>query len=138
MIVTSPSVAGYRRGVRIRDIALPLTLLVTLACGSSSSSAGKTVKDQAGRTCTVPPTGLTISCDPQPQKTCSGGASACFVTGVADTDAGAATIGPAAVCAACCSGNSSTSGPGDCSQIVCKTADDCPQASTKCNNGGCY
>jgi len=108
------------------------------ACGGDSSS-GKQVKDQSGRTCTIPVTGMTLSCDatPQPQAGCSAGATACFVEGVGDTG-GAAVIGPAAVCAACCKGNTSTSVGGDCSPIVCKTVDDCPHGSTKCENSACY
>lgn len=118
-----------------------VTLLAGLVACSSSDSSGKTVKDQAGRTCTIPESGsLTISCDatPQPKMACTGGASACFVQGLGDTPGGAAVLGPAAVCAACCSGNQSISSGGDCSPIVCKTADDCPHGDTKCTNGQCF
>src|SRR3954449_7342274 len=86
-----------------------------LAC-SSSSNDGKTVKDQAGRTCTIPAEGMTLTCDatPMPHKACAGGSTACFVQGIGDT-ASVAIIGPSAVCAACCAGNTSTSTSGDCS-----------------------
>jgi hypothetical protein len=122
-----------------RNVILALTLMTALlAC--SSDDSGKTVKDQAGRSCTIPDTGMTLSCDakPQPKAACTNGATACFVQGVGDTGTGAATIGPSAVCAACCNGNQSTSTGGDCSPIVCKTVDDCPHGDTKCTNGQCF
>ncbi len=119
------------------SFAIALVGVVAAAC---SSSSGVTVKDQAGRTCTVPDTGsLTISCDQTPSPTggCSGGATACFVLGDAPSGS-TAVIGPRAVCAACCSGNNSTSNGGDCSPIVCQTLADCPHGSTSCDNGGCH
>jgi hypothetical protein len=105
----------------------------------SSSSDGQSVKDQAGRTCTIPSTGMTLSCNaaPMPHAACTGGATACFVKGVADTTT-PAQIGPSAICAACCNGNSATSTGGDCSPIVCKTVDDCPHGDTRCEGGACY
>jgi hypothetical protein len=120
-------------------ISISIVLALVLACGSSSQS-GKSVKDTANRTCTIPDEGMTLSCDqpPKPGSACTGGASACFVQGVMASSTGAAVIGPAAVCAACCNGNTSTSGPNDCAQIVCHTVDDCPHGSSKCNNGGCF
>jgi hypothetical protein len=122
---------------RLAALASSLIFAFTLACGDSSDE--RTVTDQAGRTCTIPPSGsLTIDCDatPMPKSACSGSATACFVTGVVDSST--AMIGPAAVCAACCEGNQSTSSEGDCSQIVCKTVDDCPLGSSECKDGGCY
>jgi hypothetical protein len=118
------------------QIAIFSILCLAVAC--SSGGSGKTVKDQAGRTCTVPDTGLTLSCDktPMPMNGCSGGSTPCFVQGVASSTT--STIGPSAVCAACCSGNSATSGANDCSQITCTALNDCPQGSTKCESGGCY
>jgi hypothetical protein len=114
-----------------------LLLFVVSAC--SSDGSGKTVKDKAGRTCTIPSSGHDFTCDqaPQPVGGCSAGATACFVQGLDDTTT-PTHIGAAAVCAACCTGNSSSSGPGDCSAIVCTTVDDCPYGSTQCNAGGCY
>jgi hypothetical protein len=118
-----------------------LAAFLVFAC-SSSSSSGKTVKDQAGRSCTIPDTGgLTVSCDkaPQPAAGCTGGATACFVQGYAPGPTGSVVLGPAAICAACCSGNQSVSSGGDCSPIVCATLDDCPaHGFTMCTNGGCY
>ena len=116
-----------------------LTAALLAAC-SSSTSDGKTVKDQAGRTCTIPSSGsLTISCDatPMPKTACAGGATACFTKGVSSTG-GVGSPQQSAVCAGCCSGNTSVSNGADCSPIVCKTVDDCPRGDTKCENGRCY
>ena len=107
------------------------------ACGSSGDE--RTVTDQAGRTCTIPASGsLTIECDatPMPKNACSGGATACFMTGVVNSSPG--MIGPEAVCAACCDGDESVSSEEDCSQIDCTTIDDCPLGTTECKNGGCF
>lgn len=126
--------------LRLSLLAFALTAGLLAAC-SSSSSDGQTVKDQAGRTCTIPPSGsLTISCDatPMPKMACTGGASACFVKGVAPTGGGVGTPAQSAVCAGCCSGNSASSNGADCSPIVCKTVDDCPHGDKKCENGTCY
>jgi hypothetical protein len=123
---------------RRASLASVLLLACALAaCGGSSDD--RTVKDKAGRTCTIPSSGsLTIECDamPMPANACTGSSSACFVTGVVDTTT--TMIGPAAVCAACCAGNQSTSSEGDCSQIVCTTIDDCPLGTTECKDGGCF
>lgn len=123
---------------RFAALASSFLLAVAFAaCGDSSD--GRTVEDQAGRTCTIPASGsLTIECDatPTPKNACSAGATACFVTGVVDSTPG--MIGPAAVCAACCEGTQSTSNEGDCSQIVCETLDDCPLGTSECKDGGCF
>ncbi|MFT3764033.1 MAG: hypothetical protein QM820_00685 [Minicystis sp.] len=112
-------------------------ILSLSACGGSS--ADRTVKDEAGRTCSIPESGsLTISCDaaPAPSTACTGSAAACFVTGTVGNTT--SMIGPAAVCAACCDGNQSSSVEADCSPIVCETLDDCPLGTTECKDKGCY
>lgn len=122
---------------RLSALASSLLLAFAFACNDSGDE--RTVTDQAGRTCTIPPSGsLTIACDatPTPTNACSAGAKACFVTGVVGGTT--SMIGAAAVCAACCAGNQSSSSEGDCSQIVCETIDDCPPGTSACKDGGCY
>jgi hypothetical protein len=122
-----------------RLVALVSSLVLGFAFACGDSSDDRSVTDQAGRTCTIPASGsLTIECDatPMPKNACSGGANACFVTGVADSTT--SMIGPAAVCAACCEGNQSSSSEGDCSAIVCETIGDCPLGTKECKDGGCY
>ena len=101
------------------------------ACGGPSSD--RTVKDEAGRTCSIPEVSLTYSCDatPQPSLTCTAAETPCFSRGTIGD------VGPAAVCAACCMDSQATTTPADCSQIVCATVDDCPPGSTQCQGGGC-
>lgn len=113
--------------------------LLASCSGSSGSSGGRTLKDQAGHTCTIPPSGTrTISCDatPVPGSPCVRGASPCFAK---DGIANPVFSGPpnSGVCAACC-------GPGDlvsntdCSPVVCKTVDDCFADDHYCQSGLCY
>jgi len=109
---------------------------ILLACGSDDSGSGypsQTVKDKLGRTCTTGE-GLTASCDqePKPVAACKATAKACFTIGTSGD-----ASGPAAVCAGCCEGNTSTSVRTDCAAITCTAATDCPSPYGRCLNGEC-
>lgn len=116
--------------------AVALVGVVLLACGSDDDAGGypsKTVEDELGRICTTGE-GLTATCDrePRPAAGCKTTATACFTIGTAGD-----ASGPAAVCAACCEGNTSTSVRTDCAAITCATAADCPSPYGRCLNGEC-
>lgn len=109
---------------------------VCIACGSDDEGSGyptQTVKDKLGRTCTTGE-GLSATCDqePKPAGGCKTTAKACFTIGTSGD-----ASGPAAVCAGCCEGNTSTSVRTDCAAITCATATDCPSPYGRCLNGEC-
>jgi hypothetical protein len=107
-----------------------------VACSSSDDGGSrptKQVKDKLGRTCTIGDT-LTASCDqePKPAAGCKTTATACFTVGTSGD-----ASGPAAICAGCCEGNTSTSVRTDCAAITCATAADCPTEYGRCLNAEC-
>lgn len=119
----------------VRPTALLGLCLLAWACGGDDSSGPPKleVKDKAGRECTIGAADE-VSCDqdPMPSAGCPSGANACFqLSSTGDA------AGPAAICAACCQGSTSTSVAVDCSEITCATDDDCPSTFGRCLNGAC-
>lgn len=107
-------------------------MVTVAACGASDDTPpGVEVRDQAGRTCTIPVEGE-VTCDaiPSPLAGCTGGTTPCFLLGTTG-DAG----GPGAICAACCGGSSTTIEIEDCSPLTCEDASDCPAEFGRCVSG---
>lgn len=86
-----------------------------------------------GRSCTLE-SAAEVTCDqpPAPAGGCQSGETACYQLGTTGD-----ASGPGAICAACCKGNTSRSMAGDCSNLVCSTADDCPPSYGRCLNNVC-
>lgn len=109
-------------------------VLILAACGGGEDGPPPlAVEDMLGRKCEITIED-NVTCDqsPMPSMACKTGETACFQVGTTDNAAG-----PGAICAACCSGNSSRSVAGDCSNIVCSSAEDCPVVYGRCVNSVC-
>ncbi len=107
----------------------------SLACGDDGDGGppAQEVEDMLGRSCMLLSAAeVTCDQDPMPAAGCPSGTTACFQLGTTDNAAG-----PAAICAACCGPSSSTSTRGDCSNLVCSSADDCPPQYGRCMSGIC-
>jgi hypothetical protein len=108
-----------------------------LACSSDDDEGegGPTVRvtDLSGRTCSVE-NAADVECDepPEPADGCSDGAEACYSLGTTGD-----ASGPAAICAGCCSGNSSISAEEDCIEVTCADASTCPSPYGRCLNNRC-
>jgi len=111
-------------------------LFVLAACGDSSGGGPPStkVKDMSGRTCSVIDA-AEVTCDkvPTPAAPCATGKTACYSVGTT----GGSVLGPGAICAGCCEGNTGTFLPADCSDIVCSTSSDCPDVYPTCTKGQC-
>jgi hypothetical protein len=88
----------------------------------------------SGRTCNVVDVG-NVTCDdpPKPAAGCATGKTACYAV----NPVGGSVLGPAAVCAGCCAGNSGYFLPTDCSTIVCSMSSECPAPYSACHQGQC-
>jgi hypothetical protein len=121
----------------VRAAARVVILLIIAMAACSGSSGGpprQTVKDAAGRTCTIIASEMTVRCDqpPMPSAGCPPGTTACFLEGTTGD-----ASGPAAICAGCCTGNQGTSAAADCANIMCSTDEECPSDFSRCANGQC-
>ncbi len=139
-IKNQPVLAPRLPGPLYVAVSIALLALGYSACGGDAGDGpGPTkVEDQAGRTCDVPFEAReppTCDKDPMPLVACPSGSTACFQLGTLDV---AAQYKPAAICAACCMGDSSTSQSSDCSGIVCEADADCPNRYPSCTSGQCF
>jgi hypothetical protein len=109
--------------------------LCVLACSGDSGSGPPStkVKDALGRNCTVQDAAH-VTCDqaPHPMAGCPAGATPCWALGTTGN-----VTGPGAICASCCSGNTSSGTAADCSSLVCSTDMDCPDVYGRCMSGAC-
>jgi hypothetical protein len=124
-----------RFAVRSAASVVVLLFLGMAACsGDSGGAPRQTVRDLAGRTCTITASEMAAHCDeaPAPAAGCPSGATACFLVG----STGDAS-GPAAICAGCCAGNQGTSAAADCANITCSNDEECPSEYGRCANGQC-
>lgn len=116
--------------------SLAVVVAAFIGCGSDDTGSGYPsvkVKDQLGRSCTIGEhEDATCDQDPKPSGACKTTATACFMVGTTGD-----ASGPAAICAGCCEGNTSTSVRTDCAKIVCSAATDCPSTYGRCLNGEC-
>lgn len=117
-------------------LAFSCTALVACSSGDDEGDDGPTVRvtDLAGRTCSVE-SASDVDCDapPEPANGCSNDAEPCY-----SLDSTGDDEGPAAICAGCCSGDSSVSDVEDCSEIACTDAGDCPPSYGRCVEQRCF
>jgi hypothetical protein len=115
---------------------------LAIACSSSGGGGNRTFKS-GNHSCTQNDVIGPVSCDngTSPTNTCTNGASACWIEGTTAMGGydGGQPVGQetAALCAACCSGNTAVAAAGSCTSIACTTVNDCPLESTMCTSGYC-